>query len=72
MHLSLPEQRRPTACNDQLCQEVLNVLGKLFESVIYTLPVTSHWKTYSKGSAETEMLQFGLLKPVSLWLILLL
>lgn len=35
-----------------------NVLGKLFESVIYKLPVTSHWKTYSKASLRRNIVRF--------------
>lgn len=35
-----------------------NVLGKLFESVIYKLPVTSHWKTYSKASPNRDIVRF--------------
>lgn len=31
------------------------VLGKLFESVIYKLPVTSHWKTYSRACLKEDV-----------------
>lgn len=30
----------------------------LFESVIYKLPVTSHWKTYSKASPNRDIVRF--------------
>lgn len=54
----LPERRRPAVYNEQLCQEVLKCLGKLFGSVIYKMPVISHWKTYSKASLKRDIVRF--------------
>ena len=54
----LPERRRPAVYNDRLRQEVLKCFGKLFESVIYKIPVTSHRKTYSKASLKRDIVWF--------------
>lgn len=54
MHYSCQSDVVQQSVITSLVRKCSNVLGKLFESVIYNLPVTSHWKTYSKASLKKK------------------
>lgn len=60
MHQSCQSDVVQQAIITSFVRKCSNVLGKLFESVIYKLPVTSHRKTYSKASPERNI--FGSFK----------